>query len=769
MTSRKLGYRRALLASAGVAIALGQAAPAFAQDQEDFTVGEVIVTAQRRSENLQNVPVSVTAATGAQLESARVTNVENITALSPSITFRASNFAASTGNIQIRGIGTTGNSRSFEGAVGVFIDGVYRSRSGQALANFLDIDSLQILRGPQGTLFGKNTSAGALLLTSAKPTTSEVDGSYEATYGNYDYYLLKGAVNVPLGDKAAFRIAALHTDHEGYFSNPEGTKHYNESENSGLKAQLLIEPTDDLSIRLIGDYARSAGNCCYGTNEYVSGPVGPLVNALVAANGFTPPSRNIDDMEAVTNPDTPAVAKDYGGTLLVDYKLGTGDLRSVTAVRRYEAAQVQDGDFSGAALLDLTETFESKFFSQEFTYSGRIDGAVNADYLVGVFYSDEDLEMSRDLRWGAQAQAYWSTLIPSLAGVLNAAPGRTSYEQMNGSAKSAAVFTHWDFELTDQFNLIAGLRYSQEKKTGTFANPFFRSPLDPLAILGVMPGVPYSDKTTDKSVSGTLTLQYRPTDDAMVYASYNRGFKAGGVNLDVNAAGVPGGAATAAITADPTFKSETTDAVELGAKVDWLDGRARTNVAAFYNKLTDLQVAQFIGLQFGVLNAPSAKVYGAEIDQTFKVNQDLTLTGSVTWLPKAEYGNSPLLDYVAGGAVYTLSDRRFSSTPEVAASLAAVVEHPINDDFAITGRLQAQYQSKTYTSTSSPFTQDAFTLVNANIGIKSFAGWQVELWGQNLTDEGYVTTTFPTPVRTGDFNAYIGSPRTYGVSLRGTF
>ena len=144
-------------------------------------------------------------------------------------------------------------------------------------------------------------------------------------------------------------------------------------------------------------------------------------------------------------------------------------------------------------------------------------------------------------------------------------------------------------------------------------------------------------------------------------------------------------------------------------------------------------------------------------------------TESATWLPEAKYGKSKLLDYVAGGADYTLSDRRVSTAPEVAASLAAVVEHPINDDFAITGRLQAPYQSKVYTGASSPFTQDAFTLLNANIGVKSLEGWQVELWGQNLTDERYVTATFPTPVRTGDFNACVGSPRTDGVSLRGGF
>lgn len=766
--SRNQYVRRALFSSAAIGLALSVAAPAFAAE-ESVTVGEVIVTAQRRSENIQNVPVAVTAATGEQLANSGVTNIENIQTLSPSVTFRATNFAASTGNIQIRGIGTTGNSRSFEGAVGVFIDGVYRSRSGQALSNFLDIDSLQILKGPQGTLFGKNTSAGAMLLTSVKPSLAGVQGTYEATYGNYDYYLLKGAVNIPLGDKAAIRVSAVHTDHEGYMHSPQGQR-YNESENAGYKAQLLLEPTNDLTIRLIADYARSAGNCCYGTLNYVTSPVTGLINALTVANGLTPPSNNIKDLSAVVNPKTPGVSRDYGGTLLVDYKLGSGNLHSVTALRRYETKQVQDADFSGATIMDLDEAFRSKFFSQELTYAGKIEGPVVANYLFGAFYSNEDLNMGRDLRWGAQAQTYWDTLVPALTGIWNASPGLLTSERMAGTAKSEAVFTHWDISLIDKVNVIVGARYSQEDKTGSFSNPYFRSPLDPLAILGVMPGVPYSAKTKNSALSGNFTVQYRPTVGAMVYASYNRGFKAGGVNLDVNAAGIPGGIAGAAVSSKPTFAPEKTDAYEIGAKLDWLDGRARTNSAIFYDELTDLQVAQFIGLQFGVLNAPSARVYGLEVDQIFKVSREITLNGSVTWLPKADYGSSPKLDYVAGGQTFTLSDRRFSTAPKVAASLGADVEHPIANELAITGRLQVQYQDTTFTSTSSPFTQKAYTLVNANLGVKSLKdGWRVEAWVQNLTDERYITTTFPTPLRTGDFNAYVGNPRTYGVSLRGSF
>lgn len=763
-----------LLASANGALADGASAEAAvaAAAPQTSTVGEIIVTAQRRSENLQDVPVAETAATGSQLATARVANIENIQTLSPSISFRSTNFAASTGNIQIRGIGTVGVSRSFEGAVGVFIDGVYRTRSGQALSDFLDIDSLEILRGPQGTLFGKNTSAGALLLTSNRPNTSAFGGEVEADFGDYDYHLVKAAVNLPVNDEVAIRVAALNTDHQGYISNPEGTQHYNETPDTAVKAQILFKPTDKVTALLIGDYAKTTGNCCFGTVSVLSPPgITSLVNLLTTQAGLTVPSTDISKMQAQVGTSTSAHSEDYGGTLKLDYDVGPGALHSITAVRRYSAFQNQDATFSGANILPLDESFDSRFWSQEVTYSGKLNGALSADYIFGAYYSHEDLAMARNLNWGSQAQEFWT-----LAGLpfVDAAPGLFSREVMGGTAQSASVFTHWDVRLSDHFNLIAGVRYGDDRKTGSFSNPFFRDPvLDPLAVVGVMPGIRYDAKTSNDSVSGTAVLQYHLSHDAMIYAGYSRGVKAGGVNMDVNAAGTPGSSLAlpgfAAVVQNPVFKPETDDAFEAGAKIDWLDGHARTNGAIFYNKLTNLQVAQFVGLQFAVLNAPSADVSGAEVEQIFKLNEEVTLNGAVTWLPQAKYGDSPVLNYLSGGTPSTLSGRRFTNTPKVAATLSASLVHPIGHDLSITGRIEGEYQGKVFTSSSTDLTQGGYGLMNLNLGLKSAKGWSVELWAQNVTDTHYVTFTFPTPILTGIDNAYIGPPRTFGVALRGKF
>ena len=745
-------------------IAHGQEATTVNDDTGARKLSTVTVTAQRREESIQDVPVSVTAADAELLADMRVGNIENISLLSPSVSFRQTNFAASSSNIQIRGIGTTGNARTFEGAVGVFIDGVYRTRSGQALSNFLDVDNLQILRGPQGTLFGKNTAAGALLVSSATPTTDETEGYLEASYATYDAVSLKGAVNIPVSETVAFRIAGIHVEQDGFIEDPNGGT-LNNIKRDGVKAQLLWDASPDLTFRIIGDYAKQDDNCCYGTVDAIEGPLQGFIDSLSLGNGLKPPSHSISDFEAVTSPDTPNNVEDYGVTLLVDYDVAGGTLQSVTALRKYDVVQTQDADFSGAELMDLDETFKSSFFSQEFTFSGSVDNSVNADYVFGLYFSDEDLAMGRDLRWGTDAQTYWDVAF-GVPGLADASPGLLSQERMKGTSESLAVFTHWDFSLNDKWNLILGARYSDDKKTGRFTNPYFHSPLDPLVLAGVMPGTEYDQSFSDQAVTGTISVQYHPNSDVMMYASYNRGYKSGGINLDVNAAGVP------AATADPSFAAETIDAYEMGAKIDWMDGAARTNIAVFYNDITDLQVAQFLGLQFAIVNSPSAEVRGAEVEQTFALNDYFTLNGALTWLETAEFGVDPVLGIPdptrpdLGG----LSGRQFPTAPELAGNLSLSGNIPVAEGIALTTLTQIQYTDDVFTNSGNNLTQDAVTLLNFNIGL-AFEKHDLTItaFARNLTDETYIASHFNTPLQDIDRNAYMGEPQTYGIMLRKLF
>ncbi|HEX2813675.1 MAG TPA: TonB-dependent receptor [Sphingopyxis sp.] len=785
-------FAKSLCLSVCSSIAIGFAGVASAQDSggsvaanESEGLGDIIVTAQRRSENIQNVPIAITAADSDALATARVENIANIQAISPSISFRVSNISSSSANVIIRGLGTTGNSRSFEGSVGVFIDGVYRTRAAAALQNFLDIDNLQVLRGPQGTLFGKNTTAGALLLSSATPALGDAEGMVDLGYGNYDSILARAAASVPLGDSAAFRIAGLASSRDGFYQDAATGRPLNSDRTQAVKAQLRVDPSDGISIRLIGDYSLSRGNCCYATSNYIDGPTQPLINALTAGLGLALPSTDLDDFEQTLNHEGRQRTEDYGGTLLATFGLGTGELKSVTALRKFKVTQNDtDPDFSGADIFTLDESFSSRFFSQELTYNGKIE-ALGADMVLGGFFSDEKLAMTRDLIWASQGQAFWNAALGASGVPANTAfagPGQWAGEMMGGRAKSYAMFGHLDFALGDKVNLIAGLRYSIERKQGSFANDFYRSAVnDVFRLLGIQPGPAYDASTTDKALSGTLGIQYRPTDDVMLYATYNRGFKAGGVNMDANGAGTlvnnadafnaipaplraaffPGVTAQAPLS--PVYKPEKVNAFEAGAKVEYLDRRARTNVAFFYYDLSNIQVAQFIGLRFTVLNAKSATDYGLEVENLFQITPALTLGLDGTWLPHAKYGVDPSIDPA-------LSGQRFRYAPKFQGNATLSLDQPVTDRMNLTARVQYQYSGAQFINTASTTKRGSSGVLNANLGVKlPDSGLTLEAWGQNLTNKTFATLSFNTPLQTGDENAYLAPPRTYGIRLRASF
>jgi iron complex outermembrane recepter protein len=780
-------------------------------EQSVATLEEIVVTAQRREQSLSDVPLSVTAADSEALAQARVESIANVSAISPSVQFNVSNNASASANIVIRGLGTVGNSRSFEGGVGVFIDGVYRTRSGAALESFLDIDSLQVLRGPQGTLFGKNTSAGAVIINSTLPSFDDVETSYNIGFGNYGSQDYKAAVNLPLSDNSAIRIAALYSEGDGFFEDVNTGEDLNGKDTEAVKVQWLWQPTDELSVHLIADKLKSEGNVGYGTTDFEDADITALTDAIQIGNGLSLPSDDFGDYESTLNTKTKQTVDDEGLVLKVEYDTDAGVFTSTTAYRSYSLVQDDaDGDFTGADLLRLDEEFESDFFSQEFTFAGDID-SLNADYIVGLFYSKEDIDAERDLYWGDDANFYYDSVISGLISEAISNPvaidtdaqaGLFASEIMKAEAESVALFAHANFDLNEQWKLVAGLRYSEEKKSGSFANNYiddrtgvigvtaasvpveqaactalslshvpagFGGPgcagfLNPFATLGVMPSPAYDEDHTDRAFSGTLGLQYFLNEDTMMYLTLNHGFKAGGVNIDANGAGtLANNPAYGGTPEDPSYDPETIDGLELGLKTTYWDGRARANVAAFYNEVEDLQVAQFVGLQFTILNAESAKSYGLEFENMVQLNDTFSTSLDATWLPYAKYGKD---DSISD----SLSNQRMKWAPHLTANAAVNFDHPIGDNLSLTGRLQYQYRSSQYISSNTLAKDDNLGLINANLALVSEGqGWQLELWGQNLAGKDYATYAFSSPLQTGDLNAYAGAPRTYGITLRGSF
>lgn len=760
-------------------------------DKKGPVFEEIKVTAQRRSTNLEDTPISVTVVDGEDLAAYRVENVSSISSITPSIQFSSSNAAQSSANLVIRGIGTNGNSRTFEGGVGVIVDGVYRTRAGSILETFLDIDSVQALRGPQGTLFGKNTTAGVILLDSAKPDMVENKGIFALGYGNYSAVDLKIGYNFALSDSSALRIVGLYDSTDGFYNTPNMDGEMNK-ETKAVKINYLTQVNDQFEIQIIADLLESDGQCCYAVSrleDQTGGVMGDLVDSIAASRGETIPSRNLEDFEAGLNSPSFQDVTDQGVTLKMQYETDSGTFDSVTAYRNYEVDQIDaDADFGVMDFMSLDESFYSNFFSQEITYSTDFE-AVNGDVVFGIYYSTEDIDARRDLGWGVDAQVYWTNLLAPSLGLpsevidtfIKAPAGTISKEILYATNDSIALFTHGVFKLNNAVDLTVGFRWSQDDKTAGYENLFYdyqlgESPLysdsygprNPFTVLGISPGPDYSDSFKDDAISGNLGIQYRLNKNLMMYATYSRGFKSGGVNMDNNAAGIAAnnpdvvGDAAAPLTS-PIFESETMETYELGMKGTYWGGRARTNFAAFYNDLENFQVATFLGLQYAVFNSPSAESYGAEVENSFLINDILSLNIDAIWLPKAEYGiDEDLPD--------SLSGQRFKFAPKLSSNVALDLQAPLNSNYDIQGRIQYQYRSSQYIGTPVMSQSDSLGTINLNLGLYSLdAGWVVELWVRNATDETYETVAFPSPLQTGLIDTYLGAPRTFGVNFRGEF
>ncbi|WP_226664051.1 TonB-dependent receptor [Microbulbifer aggregans] len=772
--NRQTSAHKITIATTALASAIATALPLHVSAQEARQLEEVVVTAQRREQNMQEVPVAVTAVTGEDLAAAQVDSITNVQQISSSVRFAVVNSAANSANIVIRGIGTVGNSRAFEGAVGVFVDGVYRTRAGQAMQNWLDMESLEILRGPQGTLFGKNTSAGALILNSAAPSTDAFSLDYEVGVGNYGNQLVRGAANMPLSDNAAMRVAAIWGSEDGYIEDPNGGE-YNGREPRGAKVQFLYEPSDTFSSRLIIDWFDERNNCCYGQVDAIDGPTQPLINALVQAQGKELPSENLKDYQQVLSNRTDQVIEDKGAVLHMAWELDGGrTVKSVSSIRDWRISQQgMDGDFVGANILGISESLRTKMLSQELTLNGDVEAFGpfdDGDYVVGVYYADEDIDAHHELWWGDQAQFYWDTLFFQLYGAgpgfVDATEGQWSDVDMPADSVSYATFTHWNLDINEQWGLTAGLRYSRDEKSGAmFRNAFTEAPNAVFRVLTAQPGPEFDDNYEEDAFSGSLSAQYRYSDRAMAYASYSRGYKSGGVNIDNSGAGtnlnnpeeIPG-----AIPEDPTYRAEYLDGYELGLKSEYWGGQARSNLALFYNNITDLQLAQFQGTKFTVDNAPEATVYGLELENQFLLNDTFSLMFDLTHLAEARFGKDPVLGILA--------DREFAMAPEFAANLALDFEQPISNGLNLFGRVGMVYNSEIYSNTSNNLKVNAQNEYAANVGLRSdSANWALTAWCQNCTDNRYASVHFDSPLQSGDYNAYVSYPRTYGLTLRGNF
>jgi outer membrane receptor protein involved in Fe transport len=771
---------------------------ATAAPQDESTT--VIVTAQKREQRLQDVPIVVTTLSAKVLQDAGVRDLKDMQILTPGLTVTSTQNETVT-TARIRGVGTVGDNPGLESSVGVVIDGVYRPRNGVSFEDLGEMDRVEILKGPQGTLFGKNTSAGVINVITKKPQFNfGVDG--EATVGSYGQRGLAASVTGPIiEDVLAGRLYVAKRERDGYnnvrvASGPRTNLEDVTQNFTTIRGQLLAIPNEKMDVRIIADYSHRDEYCCTAV-QLNAGPTTAIINALTAGQGLlsTP---NPEDRVTFANRSTRQVIHDSGVAVEANYKLDSGaTLTSVTGLRSWETTNAQDIDYTGADILYRNDTGEFgarfKTFSQELRLAGGND---KLNWLVGAFYVDENLDRRDSYNYGSHYESYLGLLLssgtnPTFVSSLTGLPvgqsfrvgegARDRYEQ---SAESWALFTNNSLKLTDRFEVTLGLRYTNETKE--LKAQYFATDAGAACGLaaqrsaletGAWAGIPETSEPTlvgnmclpwanfafanrrttqsmdDNDLSGTVKAQFHMNDNVMIYASLARGYKAGGFNFDRVQTGITANSSLA-------FDPETVESKEIGFKSNLFGKKLTLNATYFDQEFTDFQLNTFLGTAFTVETIPELTSKGVDIDFYWSTPiKGLSIQGGASYAD-TKYGtftaaqlntpaNFPQLSLLPGATM--------SFAPEWTSS-AAVTWSGMMAGLRTSANLTAKYTDEYNTGSDllPKKVQEAFTLVNGRIAIGApNRAWTLEVWGQNLTDEVYKQVAFNGPLQGSGFQSTV--------------
>jgi iron complex outermembrane recepter protein len=850
----------ALCSAMLVPAAYAQEAP---QAEEDSGDEPIIVTATLRAMDVQDIPLAVTAVAPEALQREGISDIKTLSSISPSFNIQSSQTETQGTSIKIRGVGTTGNNTGLESSVGVFIDGVYQSRPGVALGDLVDLERLEILRGPQGTLFGRNTSAGALNITTKRANLSEVEGFANATYGNYNFINVQAGVSVPLAqDVAAFRLSGTYRKRDGFLKSSTGAES-NNRDRYMIRGQLYIEPNADVSIRLLADYSKVDENCCDAVivRETELAPFSAfhgLANDGVVEFGQSALQNLATNAQSFVNG-----AKQWGVSGELKWDLGGAKLTYIGSYRKFESNSTQESDFVSLAIFTTGAGGQNSRPGilptgntiKTMTHELRLQGAAfndRFDWLIGGFYSTEDIAELQSMTFGTDYQRANSAF--NFANALGVNPLFTLTALGNGGipvnsagsyaenlfsqdAKSFSVFTHNVINFTDKLSLTLGARYVDEKKTASFdqinasngacqasvngvlsgafsgallpaavqsgvvgLNCFpFAAPVTLTAPAGLGGGlasrflpVPreWSNTFKDDEITYTAQIGYKANEDLLFYGGYSHGFKSGGFNLDPTAANITnsgavlaGGGTVAPIYADPRFKSEKVDQIELGVKATF--GRIKANLALFDMKMSDFQVLEFTGVQFLTFNVNSARSTGAELelfgDLGNYIKGNVALTYADARYPSdCDVGVS--VDALA--SVQRLCGQDLTNAPKFTGVAGLTYDGPLDSSgwgLLVSGSINYSDSRTTRTidldTNNLPIPlarQDNYFKMNARIGLTTpDERFTFELWGTNLSNEITRGITANTPLRGGagtrSLIGFVEEPRMYGLTVRAKF
>lgn len=779
------------------AVALATPIMARAEDAADTriagpTAEPILVTARRRAEDAQDVPNALSVVGADTLNRTYTVNTAQLSQLVPTLAYSSPNPRNTA--FTIRGLGSSVVAISqandgLEPGVGYYVDQVYHARPATAAFDLADLERIEVLRGPQGTVFGKNTTAGAINISTRLPEF-RWGGEVEASIGQQGYVQARAALTGPLaGDTLAFRVSGLLTRRDGVIYNTRTGQYINTIRNDGVRGQLLFRPDSRLSIRIIGDYTEYDGNCCTQVQVRVAPTLKPAAQqyAALAAGaipgGYAPPSTNPYDR--LTDIDAPiGVSTNEGGvSAIVDYTLGKATLTSVSAWRFWNWDAGNDRDYTGLPI-QLVQHIPSRQdqYSQELRIASNSPAPV--EYVAGLYYFNQAITGHPISIYGPLA-TYW---------LLAASPTRKASlldgYQSNGTTDfrtdSYAAFAEVTWHLTGRLAVTGGLRYTDEVKNGSYALTTSGG-LAPTAALAndqqsILRAQSYTGHVSDGSASGRANIAYRLNPAVLFYASYARGQKSGGINmsgLPVYPSGVAGHAAGDPILSTVTVRPEHNTTWEAGIKTSFAERRITLNANVFSTRVHDFQAnvvdnAAVIALRSYLANIPLVTVKGAEFEATAAIGSRLTLRAAGAYADGryASYPAAPCPIERTGSATAQcdLTGQGLPGLPKWSGTAGGEYRVPLGTTTLI-ARADAIARTRVFgDATDSAFTViGGYTIVNASLALRTAGGAEIALFVRNLFNADYLQNV---TVQAGNSGLIVGTPsdpRMGGLTFRAHF
>ncbi|NQY64204.1 MAG: TonB-dependent receptor [Alteromonadaceae bacterium] len=810
--NNKLQFFKHSLLALSVVGALGSTASAQQENtdakSDENDIERIMVTASKRLKGLQESPVAITVVSGQAIEQTKVMDINDLQALVP--TLRVSSLQRSTNtNFAIRGFGNGTNNTGIEPSVGVFIDGVYRSRAAAQIVDLPRLQQIEVLSGPQSTLFGKNASAGVISVRTEKPSY-DLEGNVEVGVGNYNQQQMKAYISNGITDNLAVSLSGGYNSRDGYTDSVTGLSKLNDRDRWNIRGQALYEPTDDVTLRFIADYSEVDETCCT-VADAINGPTTAAIQAL---GGIVNDDSNPFAYQSALNIDPNNTVKDGGISLQLDIEYDGFDLTSITAIRNNDSTWIHDIDYTTLDIIRETGDIKIDTFTQEFRLTST--GTRTIDWMVGAFYFQEDIDAVDSLFYGNDMRNYFDVLMAAggapgllggVEGVYGLAPGsfisadtavHTQFMQDN---EAYSIFSNFDYHVSDDFTATLGVSYTKDEKEISVhqQNNSTLSAIDldnDLTVYGVplpfipslAPAIPIlkglqfmppmlelpnsveEDNTSDGKTTWSVRLAYELNNNINFFATAATGFKASSWNLsrDTRPFAADQAALTDAGLTQPNqsyggryASPEEAMVYELGMKARFKKGAF--NITMFDQTIEGFQSSIFVGTGFILANAGKQSTQGIEFDSVYSPTDNWTFTLAGIFL-------DPIYDSFEGASgvdgPLDLSGEKPAGIHEQ--SITAGVTYNYEFDNGMYGYIRTDYlyesEVQLFENVPDSLTREVSTF-NASAGLSFENGLNLQLWARNLNNDEYFQSAFPVPIQAGSFNAYPNQPSTYGASI----